>query len=112
MKTKLLIFGFICVSAMKTTTHKATYYSDHFVGRETKSGEIFDQNKLTCASNIFPIGTRLKLTNIENNKSVVVRVNDTGSFKRVTLDLSKKAFKRIAKLEIGIVKIKIKKLCK
>lgn len=109
MKKLIFCAGLICISA---TTHKATYYSDFFVGRETKSGEIFDQNKLTCASNIYPIGTRLKVTNIENGKTVVVRVNDTGSFKRVTLDLSKKAFRKIADLEIGVVKIKIKKLCK
>jgi rare lipoprotein A len=108
MKTIVLFCGLACLSF----THRATYYSDHFVGRPTTSGEIFSQNLLTCASNIYPIGTRLKLTNIENGKSVVVRVNDTGGFKRVTLDLSKKAFRKIADLKIGIVKIKIKKLCK
>lgn len=108
MKSIVLICGLACFSF----THRATYYSDYFVGRPTKSGEIFNQNLLTCASNVFPIGTRLKLTNVENGKSVVVRVNDTGGFRRVTLDLSKKAFRKIADLKIGIVKIKIKKLCK
>jgi rare lipoprotein A len=108
MKKLIIIAGVVCISA----THRATYYSDYFVGRETTSGEIFTQNKLTCASNIYPIGSKLKITNIENGKSVVVRVNDTGGFKKVTLDLSKKAFQKIADLKIGVVKIKIKKLCK
>jgi rare lipoprotein A len=106
MKKLIIIAGVVCLSA----THRATWYGKQFHGRITKSGEIFDKNKLTCASNVYPIGSVLKVTNIENGKSVVVRVNDTGSFKKVTLDLSEKAFKKIADIKVGIVKIKIKKL--
>lgn len=106
---KLIIF--CAFGAMSFTIHKATYYADVFQGRRTKSGEIFDQNKLTCASNIFKIGTRLKITNIKNERSVIVEVNDTGSFKKVSVDLSKKAFSKIADIKDGIIEIKIKKLC-
>lgn len=92
------------------TSFKASYYHSSFHGKITYSGEIYNENKLTAASNIYPIGTRLKITNIENNKSVIVKINDKGSFSKVTLDLSKKAFERIAELEKGIIKVKIKKI--
>ena len=92
------------------TSFKASYYHSSFHGKITYSGEIYNENKLTAASNVYPIGTRLKITNIENNKSVIVKINDKGSFSKVTLDLSKKAFERIAELEKGIINIKIKKV--
>lgn len=102
----LLLAGFILAS----NTYEATYYADFFHGRVTRSGEIFNQNKLTCASNKFPLGSRLKITNIENGKIVVVKVNDTGNFNNKIIDLSKSAFKKIADLKKGRIKIKIKKL--
>lgn len=90
------------------TSFKASYYHSSFHGKITYSGEIYNENKLTAASNIYPIGTKLKITNIENNKSVIVKINDKGSFRKVTLDLSKKAFSKIADLRKGVVEIKIK----
>jgi rare lipoprotein A len=75
-----------------------------------RSGAIYDMNKLTCASNIHPLGTKLKVTNLENKKSVVVTVTDTGKFKKVRLDLSKKAFSKIADLKKGVIEIKVKVL--
>jgi rare lipoprotein A len=75
-----------------------------------RSGAIYDMNKLTCASNTHKLGTRLKVTNLDNGKSVIVKVTDTGSFRKVTLDLSKKAFERIAELDKGVINIKIKKV--
>ena len=92
------------------TSFKASYYHSSFHGKVTKSGEIYNENKLTCASNTHKLGTKLKVTNLDNGKSVIVKVTDTGSFSKVTLDLSKKAFKRIAELERGIINIKIKKI--
>lgn len=90
------------------TSFKATYYSDAFHGKVMRSGAIYDMNKLTCASNTHPIGTKLKVTNVDNGKSVIVKVSDTGSFRKVTLDLSKKAFSKIAELEQGVINVKIK----
>lgn len=90
------------------TSFKATYYSDVFNGKVMRSGAIYDMNKLTCASNIHKLGTRLKVTNVDNGKSVIVKVTDTGSFKKITLDLSKKAFSKIAELDKGVVEVKIK----
>lgn len=92
------------------TSFKATYYSDKFQGKVMRSGAIYDMNKLTCASNTHKLGTKLKVTNLENGKSVIVKVTDTGSFSKVTLDLSKKAFSKIAELDKGVINIKIKKL--
>jgi rare lipoprotein A len=71
---------------------------------------VYNENRLTCASNTHKIGTKLKVTNLDNGKSVIVKVTDTGSFRKVTLDLSKKAFERIAELEKGIINITIKKI--
>lgn len=90
------------------TSFKASYYSDTFHGKVMRSGVIYDMNKLTCASNTHKLGTRLKVTNVDNCKSVIVKVTDTGSFKKITLDLSKKAFERIAELDKGVVEVKIK----
>ncbi len=92
------------------TSFTCTWYGDALHGNYTKSGEIFDKNKLTCASNHFKIGTRLKITNIENGKSVIVKVNDTGAFKDENIDLSEGAFKRISDLKKGRIKILIKKI--
>lgn len=91
---------------------KATYYGGSFHGNYTYSGEIFDKNKLTCASNHFEMGTILKVTNVENQKSVIVRVNDKGSFTGKKIDLSEGAFKKISILERGVLKIVVKVLKK
>lgn len=85
----------------------ATWYS--LDGNYTSSGEVFDSNKMTCASNHYKVGTLLEVTNVANGKSVVVKVNDTGAFRGRKLDLSKGAFSRIANLKQGVIKIKVEK---
>lgn len=60
------------------TSFKATYYADVFHGKVMRSGGIYDMNKLTCASNSHKLGTKLKVTNTDNGKSVIVIVTDTG----------------------------------
>lgn len=94
---------------MKTLIFLATFYGGVFHGRLTASGERFDKNKFTCASNYYKIGTMLEVTNISNGKSVVVKVNDRGGFKGMKLDLSEGAFKRIANLKQGVLKVKVEK---
>ena len=97
-----------------SVAHSATvsWYGGYFHGRQTASGEKYNQNAMTCASNSHKIGTKLLVTNPKTNKSVVVRVNDTGGFSKYgrTLDLSKGAFSKIAHLSQGTVKVTIKKL--
>ena len=86
----------------------ATWYGNQFNGRLTASGERFNQNALTCASNKHKLGTHLKVTNRANGKSVVCRVNDRGKLgKGVVVDLSKGAFAKIAPLPQGRVKVKV-----
>ena len=94
---------------MKTIIFLATFYGGVFHGRLTASGERFDKNKFTCASNYYKIGTILEVTNISNGKSVVVKVNDRGGFKGMKLDLSEGAFKRIANLKQGVLKVRVEK---
>lgn len=82
-------------SAVSTmaTTGVASYYHNKFNGRKTASGEVFSNNKLTAAHRTYPLGTYLKVTNVANGKSVLVKVNDRGPFtKGKELDLSRKAF--------------------
>ena len=74
----------------------ASYYGKGFDGKKTASGEIFDQNALTCAHRSLPFGTKLKVTRKSNGKSVVVRVNDRGPYsKKRILDLSVAAAKQL-----------------
>lgn len=90
----------------------ASWYGKPFHGRLTASGERFNMNAMTCASNSHKMGTKLKVTNKANGKSVIVKVNDTGGFKKYgrTLDLSKAAFKSIANIDKGIINVTIKKV--
>lgn len=86
----------------------ASYYGNEFHGRKTASGERFDQGKPTAAHRTLPFGTRLKVTNTQNGKSVLVRVNDRGPFaKGRIIDLSSSAFKSIASLNAGVVPVRI-----
>lgn len=98
--------------ASQAQAHTATWYGGSFHGKKTASGERFNQNALTCASNQYKFGTRLKVTNKANGKSVICRVNDRGGFGKygVTLDLSKGAFRQIAPLSDGKVKVTIRRV--
>lgn len=86
----------------------ASFYADKFNGRPTASGEIFSQNKLTCACNVIPLGTWVKVTNLFNGKFVIVRVNDRLHPKmRRLVDLSKKAAKELGFINSGLGKVKV-----
>jgi len=86
----------------------ATYYGDEFQGKKTASGEIYNQWEFTCAHKKLPFGTMLRVTNLKNKKSVVVRVNDRGPWvKGRILDLSYAAAKEMAMIADGVVKVKI-----
>lgn len=91
----------------------ASYYSDKFNGRKTANGEVFDQNKFTAACNKLPLGTKIKVTNVKNGLSVVVRVNDRlhPKMNRI-VDLSKAAAKKINIISRGIAKVKVEVLKK
>lgn len=87
---------------------QASFYGDKFNGRKTASGEIFSQNKLTAACNKLPLGTWIKVTNIKNGDTVIVKVNDRlhPKMKRV-VDLSKAAAKKIGLTTQGVTRVKV-----
>ncbi|WP_291142398.1 septal ring lytic transglycosylase RlpA family protein [Flavobacterium sp. UBA7680] len=75
----------------------ASYYHDKFNGRKTASGKKFNNNDLTAAHKKLPFGTKLKITNEQNNKCVIVEITDRGPFVNGReIDLSKRAFMNIA----------------
>ena len=100
--------------------HKASFYDDSSIdprwGGATKSGEQFDENKLTAA--VPPSqwkemkGKQVKVTNTETGKSVVVKINDTGGFEKYgrSIDLSKAAFSTIGDTKKGVIDVKIEPL--
>jgi rare lipoprotein A len=97
-----------CAKVM-TQQGKASYYADKFKGRRTASGEKFRQHKRTAASLTIPLGTKVRVTNLENGKSVKVRINDRGPYvKGRILDLSKKAARRIDMLREGVVPVRLR----
>jgi rare lipoprotein A len=74
----------------------ASFYGEEFHGRKTASGEKYDMHKLTAAHRTLPFGTKVKVTNIANGRSVVVRINDRGPFKKDRIiDLSFEAARRL-----------------
>ncbi len=86
----------------------ASYYSDEFHGKKTASGEIYNKYEYTCAHRTLPFGTKIKVTNLENKKCVIVRVNDRGPQKRERIvDLSYIAAKDIEMIHKGVVKVRI-----
>lgn len=95
-------------------TGKASYYGSQHHGKRTASGQVFDMNGFTTASNTHPLGTKLRVTNVKNNKSVVVIVNDRGGFSKYgrLLDLSKGAFSQIANVSQGIITVMVEVLDK
>jgi rare lipoprotein A len=89
-------------------TGKASFYAAKYQSRTTASGEKYDQNAKTAAHRTLPFGTRVKVTNVENGKSVVVKINDRGPFvKGRIIDLSKSAFKQIGETALGVIKVRI-----
>ena len=96
------------------STTRASYYHNKFNGRKTANGEIFDNNKYTAAHKSLPFGTKVKVTNLANNKSVIVTINDRGPYvKGRKIDLSKAAFKEITtnnSTRKGVLRVKIEKL--
>jgi rare lipoprotein A len=117
------LFSFTSSTAQTTTTYKSTvkkapgkrviygtasFYANKFNGRRTANGEIFSQSKLTCACNMLPLGTWIKVTNVNNGKSVEVKVNDRLHPKmRRVADLSKAAAIKLGYTAQGLVRVKV-----
>ncbi len=86
----------------------ASYYHDKFQNRLTASGEKFDQKKMTAAHNGLPLNTWIRVTNLRNKRSVIVRVNDRLHRKNKRLvDLSNIAAKTLGYLDDGLTQVKV-----
>src|SRR6266540_6016791 len=86
----------------------ASYYGREHHGKKTANGEIFDMTKLTAAHRSLPFGTQVKVTNLSNQRSVVVRINDRGPYYQGRIiDLSLAAAERLEMVQAGIVRVKV-----
>jgi len=116
----LIILSILSLSACASTPHEdyipkqranygvASWYGQKFNGRPTASGERFDMYAMTCAHKTLQFGTKLRVTNPDNNKSVIVTVNDRGPFIRGRdLDLSYGAAEEIGIVKKGVGRVKI-----
>ena len=89
-------------------TGKASFYSMKFQFRKTASGDRFNQLAMTAAHKKLPFGTILLVTNLENGKSVRVKVNDRGPFiKGRIIDLTRASFAKIGNTDQGVISVKI-----
>jgi rare lipoprotein A len=86
----------------------ASWYGEEFNGRLTASGEVYDMYAFTAAHRTLPLGTLVRVTNEENNKTVEVKVNDRGPFKKDRIiDLSKSACKSLDMMKNGTAQVKL-----
>src|SRR5436305_1875354 len=97
--------------AATAQTGRASWYGDAHHGKQTASGEIFDMTKLTAAHRTLPFGARVRVTNVANGRSVVVRINDRGPFTggRI-IDLSQAAARELGALGTGLFSVRLEVL--
>lgn len=90
----------------------ATWYSDSLAGRRTASGVPYDPRSLTAAHRTLPFGTRVRVTRIDNGRTVEVRINDRGPFGNAAriVDLSRAAAERLQMLSAGVVPVRLEVL--
>ncbi len=89
----------------------ASYYSSSLHGRTTASGEVYDETKLTAAHRTLPFGTRVRVTNLGNDRSVIVVINDRGPFaKGRIIDLSRRAARELDFLQEGLTRVQLERV--
>lgn len=96
------------LSALETVTGNASFYGKDFHGKFTANGEVFNMYDLTAAHRTYSFGTIIRVTNLENDQSVIVRINDRGPFHpdRI-IDLTYGAAKEIGMLETGVQEVRL-----
>lgn len=94
--------------AIRTLEGEASYYSDRLAGHKTASGERYRPGALTAAHRDLPLGTVLRVTRSDGQRSVIVRINDRGPYgnERRILDLSRAAFERLGTLRAGVLAVR------
>ena len=105
--TLLLSFG-VCPLIAQVQTGKASFYADKFEGVFTASGEKYRHNKLTAAHKTLPFGTKVRVTNLDNDKTVEVTINDRGPYvEDRIIDLSKQAAEELGFVNKGLTDVKL-----
>ncbi|WP_445397858.1 septal ring lytic transglycosylase RlpA family protein [Zobellella sp. An-6] len=90
---------------------RASFYGQRHHGRKTANGERFDKNALTAAHKTLPFGSRVRVTNLNNQRSVVVRINDRGPYTRGRIiDLSEQAARELNMLRAGVAPVRLEVL--
>jgi rare lipoprotein A len=117
----ILLFIFTGCATARTTpaprhgafeqTGEASWYGRQHHGKRTASGEVYDMHQLTAAHRTLPLGTRVLVTNLDNGRTVEVRINDRGPFvARRVLDLSYAAARRLGAVGDGVIPVGLKVL--
>jgi rare lipoprotein A len=103
-----LVAMLVTAAAAATETGTAKFYNDKFQGKKTSSGEVYDKAGLTAAHKKLPYGTKVKVTNVANDKSVVVTINDRLSKSSSTvIDVSRQAAEELGFVKSGKAKVKL-----
>jgi rare lipoprotein A len=98
-------------ASMSVTVGVASYYGAAYQGKPTASGEIYDMNRLTAAHRTLPFGLNVRVTNLSNNRCVVVRINDRGPFVRERIiDLSLAAARELGFVAAGSATVRVEVL--
>lgn len=121
LRTLLFFVSFIVIPGCSTVQHgidrnwvgytesgKASYYADKHQNRKTASGDLYKHDLKTAAHKELPFGSNVKVTNVNNGKSVAVKINDRGPFvEGRIIDLSKSSFRSISNTSSGLINVKI-----
>jgi rare lipoprotein A len=96
------------VPLVDTAVGEASFYANKFIGRKTANGEIFSQEKLTCAHNTYPLGSKVRVTNLKSGKTVILKVNDRLNHRNPRLvDLTRTAAAKLGFIREGITLVKV-----
>ncbi|AKD04852.1 septal ring lytic transglycosylase RlpA family protein [Pontibacter korlensis] len=107
----IFLLSFFSGPATYTASGKASFYADRFHGHKTASGEPYDKNQLTAAHASLPFDTKVQVTNLNNGKTVVVRINDRMvSSRHRVIDVSKAAAKELDMVRSGTATVKVEAL--
>jgi len=103
-----VVLGMAGIAAAQSEEGVANFYSDSFQGKKTSSGEPYDKDGLTAAHKKLAYGTKLKVTNVANGKSVVVTVNDRlGASSPAVIDVTRRAAEELDFVKTGKAKVKL-----
>jgi rare lipoprotein A len=107
----ILSLATVCLfgsATAQTEEGTANFYSDKFQGKKTASGAVYDKNKFTASHKTLPYGTKVRVTNLENNKSVVVTINDRMKpGNPVVIDVTRRAAQDLGFAKAGKAKVKV-----